>query len=215
MPGALQNNRKVWILVSTGQRLKGRAAARADSALLLIDFINDLKFPDGERLGPHALAAARASAMLKQRARAAGVPAIYVNDNFGRWQSRFDQAVAHCRRGGGWGRKLATLLAPRRDDYFVLKPMHSGFYQTPLALLLEHLGVRNLILTGLLADSCVLFTAHDAYLRRYRIAVPSDCVASIEPGHAAQALDHMRRNLRAEVRVSSAIVLAGRSRGRS
>lgn len=197
-------------MASTGQRLKGTSAARARVALLLIDFINDLEFAGGELLGPSAVAAARAAADLKARARVAGIPAIYVNDNFGRWQSRFDQAVAHCRRGGGWGRKLATLLAPRRDDYFVLKPMHSGFYQTPLALLLEHLGVRRLILTGLLTDSCVLFTAHDAYLRRYRITIPHDCVASIEPEHAAQALDHMHRNLRATIRASTAIRFAPR-----
>lgn len=200
-------------MASTGQRLKGHAARRASVALLLIDFINDLEFPGSEKLGPYALAAARAAAELKRRARAAGVPAIYVNDNFGRWQSRFDQAVAHCRRTGGWGRKLATLLAPRRDDYFVLKPMHSGFYQTPLALLLEHLGVRRVILTGLLADSCVVFTAHDAFLRRYRITVASDCVASMEPEYVAQALDHMRRNLRAAIRASTTIEFTADERG--
>jgi len=195
-------------MASTGQRLKGRDGT-ARTALLLIDFINDLDFEHGERLAPQALAAARATAALRARAYEAGVPVIYVNDNFGRWQSRFDQAVRHCRRTGGRGRQIARLLAPRTQDYFVLKPMHSGFYLTPLSLLLEHLGVRRLILTGLLADSCVLFTAHDAYLHRYRITVPPDCVASIEPAHAEQALEHMRRNLKALIKPSTKIQFRG------
>lgn len=200
---------KVRTLASTGQRLKGNNHT-ASTALLLIDFINDLAFDEGEQLAPQAEAAARATAALRERADAASVPVIYVNDNFGRWQSRFDQAVAHCRQRGGRGRKLAQLLAPRKHDYFILKPMHSGFYLTPLALLLEHLRVRRLILTGLLADSCVLFTANDAYLRRYRITVGADCVASIEPEHAAQALDHMRRNLKAKIQAAADIRFDGR-----
>lgn len=190
---------------SAGQRLQGKDTGKAHTALLLIDFINDLSFDDGERLAPHAIAAAEATALLKARAVADEVPIIYVNDNFGRWQSQFDQAVRHCRRSGGPGRKLATLLAPESRDYFVLKPMHSGFYLTPLSLLLEHLGVRRVVLTGLLADSCVLFTANDAYLRHYHITVAADCVASIEPIYAEQALDHMRRNLKAVIRLSEKI----------
>lgn len=196
-------------MASTGQRLKGHDGT-ASTALLLIDFINDLDFDGGEQLAPQAEAAARATAALRKRADAESVPVIYVNDNFGRWQSRFDQAVAHCRKSGGRGRTLAQLLAPRKHDYFVLKPMHSGFYLTPLALLLEHLRVRRLILTGLLADSCVLFTANDAYLRRYRITVGADCVASIEPQHAEQALEHMRRNLKARIQLAEEIRFTGR-----
>lgn len=195
-------------MASTGQRLKGHDGT-ASTALLLIDFINDLDFDGGEQLAPQAIAAAQSTAALRERADAASVPVIYVNDNFGRWQSRFDQAVAHCRRAGGRGRKLAELLTPREHDYFILKPMHSGFYLTPLALLLEHLHVRRLVLTGLLADSCVLFTANDAYLRRYRITVAADCVASIERDHAEQALDYMRRNLKAQVQSAESIELDG------
>ena len=78
----------------------------------------------------------------------------------------------------------------------MLKPLHSGFYQTPLQTLLRYLGVRRLVLTGVLADSCVLFTANDAYLRGYKLSIAVDCVASIDAEHRDQALDHMRRNLK-------------------
>lgn len=178
---------------------------KARTALLLIDFINDLDFSEGEALAPQAVAAAKAARRLRTRMRAAGLPVIYVNDNFGRWQSRFDQVVRHCGASGGAAAQLVRLLRPAADDYFVLKPLHSGFYQTPLATLLRHLGVRRLILAGVLADSCVLFTANDAYLRGFRISVPPDCVASIDEAHARQALDYMRRNLKAEIRPADAL----------
>jgi nicotinamidase-related amidase len=64
--------------------LHGRAQRKSAIALLLIDFINDLEFPEGDKLLRQALPAARNTAALKRRANAAGVPVIYVNDNFGR-----------------------------------------------------------------------------------------------------------------------------------
>jgi nicotinamidase-related amidase len=89
----------------------------------------------------------------------------------------------------------------------VLKPKHSGFYSTSLGLLLDHLGARTLILTGLLADMCVLFTAHDAYMRGYRILVPADCVAARKPADRVRSLGLMRRALGADTRPSTRIDL--------
>jgi len=56
--------------------------------------------------------------------------------------------------------------------------MHSGFFQTPLDLLLGDLGARSLVLTGIAGNICVLITAHDAHMRGYHLVVPSDCIAS-------------------------------------
>jgi nicotinamidase-related amidase len=47
-------------------------------------------------------------------------------------------------------------VANQEHDYFVLKPKHSAFYQTPLDILLKHLGARRLILIGLCTNSCVV-----------------------------------------------------------
>ncbi|HKO88419.1 MAG TPA: isochorismatase family cysteine hydrolase [Burkholderiales bacterium] len=189
------------------KRLHGAKPTKHRYALLLIDFINDLDFPSSARLLPQAIAAARETAALKARASRAGVPVIYVNDNFGRWQSHFEQVVAHCLRKGTKGREVTALVKPRKDDYFILKPRHSAFYQTPLPLLLEDLGAKNLILTGVLTDSCVLFSANDAYLRGYKIFVPEDCVASLEAQHTEEALDYMRRSLKADTRAAANIAL--------
>lgn len=166
-------------------------------ALLLIDVINDLEFEDGEKLAATAMPAARNIALLKLEAKTNGVPCLYVNDNFGQWQSDFKHLVSNCVRDGVRGAPIVEQLAPQRDDYFVLKPRHSGFFQTPLDLLLRDLGARKLILCGLTTDSCVLFTANDAYLRGFEIIVPADCSAAITMSRHATALGQMRRTLKA------------------
>jgi nicotinamidase-related amidase len=176
-------------------------------ALLIIDMINAFDFDGAEAMLPRALAAAKATAALKQRARRAGVPVVYVNDNFGRWRSDFRSILMHCLREGVRGKPIAELLKPDEDDYFVLKPKHSGFQFTTLDVLLAHLGVETLILTGVAANFCVLFTAHDAYMRDYHLVVPSDCVASQTEADDRYALAHMANVTKADVRPSRALDL--------
>src|SRR5919199_1707660 len=135
--------------------LHGSVPDTAKVALILIDVINDLEFPGAEQLLAHALPMAHRLAALKRRAKAARIPVIYVNDNFGRWQSDFTKLVAHCLTDGVRGRPVAKLLQPESDDYFVLKPKHSGFFSTTLDILLEYLQVHTLILTGLAGNNCV------------------------------------------------------------
>src|SRR4051812_9867848 len=171
--------------------LHGSAPDKSDVALLLIDVINDLDFPEGDQLLRHALPMARQIADLKRRAKQEGVPVIYVNDNFGRWRSDFGAQVEHCLEDGSRGKPVVELLRPDQDDYFVLKPKHSGFFSTTLETLLEYLGVRAVILTGMAANICVLFTANDAYMRDLHLAVPSDCVASNTEEENRYALDQM------------------------
>jgi nicotinamidase-related amidase len=179
---------------------KGITNEKSIAALLLIDVINDLEFPGGEELLPHALEAAHAIAGLKDRCKRTGIPAIYINDNFGRWQSDFRKLVEHCVDDPVRGREIARLLRPDEDrDYFVLKPKHSGFFSTTLDTLLDHLGARKLIIAGFTADSCVLFTAGDAYMRDYELFVPADCVASEDPAENQRELLHMQRVLKANI----------------
>lgn len=187
--------------------LHGSAPDTCAVALLVIDMINDMGFDGGDRLLEQALPAARAVARLKRRAKAAGIPVVYVNDNYGRWQSDFQRLVAHCLAPESRGRPIVELLAPDPDDYFVLKPKHSGFYSTTLALLLEHLGAKTLILAGVAGNICVLFTANDAYMRDFRLVVPADCVASSDPAENAIALKLMADVLKADTRASDALDL--------
>lgn len=177
---------------------------------MLVDVINDLDFPQGRQLLRHALPAAKRLARLKRRAKNAGVPVIYVNDNFGRWQSDFRAQVEHCAHEDSLGREMTLLLAPEKDDYFVLKPKHSGFYSTTLEVLLQHLKVKELIIGGVAANLCVLYTANDAYMRDYSLVIPRDGVAAETTAANNAALDHMKKALKARVVASDAIRFHGR-----
>src|ERR1041384_6334614 len=175
------------------------------AVLLLIDVINDLEFEGAEVLLPSAMKMAAVLAAFKRRAKEQGIPVIYVNDNFGRWRSDFPKLVEYCSREEARGREIVVRLKPEDDDYFVLKPKHSAFFQTNLEILLDYLGVSTLIMTGMAADICVLFRANDAYMRDFRVIIPADCVASESRQRNEQALDLMERVLKAEIVKSTEI----------
>lgn len=194
--------------------LHGNAPDNSLVALLLVDVINDFDFPGGAQLLRHALPAAKRIVALKERCRRDGIPAIYVNDNFGKWRSDFRNLVSHCLQDGVRGQRIVELLKPERDDYFVLKPKHSGFYSTTLDLLLQYLGAKTLILTGFTGDICILFTANDAFVRDYRLVIPSDCVVSQDSTENQKALKYMKRVVDADIHTSKKLDLA-RTRVRS
>jgi nicotinamidase-related amidase len=187
--------------------LHGNVPESSPVALLLIDVINDLDFPGAEALAAQVGPMARRIAALKRRAKAAGVPAIYVNDNFGRWQSDFTRVVQHCLEDGVLGEEMARTLQPEADDYFVLKPKHSAFYATTLDTLLQYLGAKRLILTGVAGNICILFSANDAYMRDFDLYVPPDCTASNTEEENRHAIEQMREVLKADVTRSDQIDL--------
>lgn len=178
----------------------GHMPEKSPLVLLLIDVINDLEFPGNQGLVRQLPALVRSLSRLKERAYRQGVPVIYVNDNFGRWQSDLNQQIRHCSRSNCPGRQMVERLKPGPRDFFVLKPKHSGFHDTCLELLLQTVGASRLILAGIAADRCVLFTASDAHLRGYELLIPSDCVVANSVAAKREALRLMRRVLRADVR---------------
>jgi nicotinamidase-related amidase len=189
------------------ENLHGNVPDQAGAALLLIDVINDFEFAGGDALLKLALPMSRKLAELKKRATDAGIPAIYVNDNFGKWQSDFKKILAHCLEDGVRGKPFVEAVVPDESDYFVLKPKHSGFYCTALDLLLVHLGVKDLILTGIAGNNCVLFTANDAYMRDFNLYVPSDCSVSESEEENEYALKQMQEVLKADIRPGSELDL--------
>jgi nicotinamidase-related amidase len=175
-----------------------------------VDVINDLDFPEAHQLARFISKMAPSLARLKKRAKAAGVPVVYVNDNFGRWRSDFRALVHHCRKG--LGADLIDKLSPEHDDYFVLKPKHSGFFSSSLETLLRYLGARQLIITGIAGNFCVYFTANDAYMRDYEIVVPADCTISNTAKENREALRLMKRYLKADTRISSRLSFRAKRR---
>jgi nicotinamidase-related amidase len=185
--------------------LHGSAPDKCETALLIVDVINDLDFPEAKQLLRYVPSMARRISALKKRAKKAAIPVVYVNDNFGRWRSDLRSLVDHCLKGDA--RAMVDLLRPDRDDYFVLKPKHSGFFSSTLETLLRYLGARDLIITGIAGNYCILFTANDAYMRDYSLTVPSDCVISNTASENREALKLMRHYLRADTRPSKTIRL--------
>jgi nicotinamidase-related amidase len=183
------------------------AEKRGSVALLLIDVINAFDFEGSEGIVAAAEAAATPIASLSARARAASVPVIYANDNFGQWRSDFRSTVQACSSKDKPGWRVSERLSPREGDFFVLKPRHSGFYATPLDLLLEQLKVETLVMCGFAANICVLFTANDAKMRGYSVIVPPDCTASNSPQLNQQALEQMQLVCNARLQPSEEVDL--------
>jgi nicotinamidase-related amidase len=187
MPRAAASDR-----IRADRTRKPIAVPATGTALLLIDVINDLAFEGSAGLVAQAEPMASRLAALKRRAIAAGVPTIYINDNFGQWRSDFRMTVAHCTSRSSPGRRVSQRLKPTSRDYFVLKPKHSGFFDTTLDTLLETLRIRRVILTGIAGNICVLFTANDAYMRELKIFAPADCIVSnteADNHHALRQID--------------------------
>jgi nicotinamidase-related amidase len=180
-------------------------------ALLIIDVINHFEFPAGTRLLAQSMAIAPRIARLKARAQRAGVPVIYVNDNFGQWRSDASKILKYCLRADAPGRDFVSQIRPTSQDYFVLKPMHSAFYQSPLETLLRSLETKILILCGIATHSCIVCTAHDAEMRDFKLVVPFDCCAARSRREHLQAIAHLKTISNAQVLRSTAIKLGARS----
>jgi nicotinamidase-related amidase len=170
-----------------------------------VDVINGFDFP---KSGPLVRAAERVAPnieSLASRARAANVPVIYVNDNFGQWRSDFKATYEACVQREAPGRSVSERLKPHSSDYFVLKPQHSGFYCTTLEPLLGHIGADTLVIAGFATNLCVLFTANDAHMRGFKVVVPSDCTASNTNALTRAALAHVSTALSGHVVAASSV----------
>jgi nicotinamidase-related amidase len=178
--------------------LHGNAPDRSETVLLLVDVINDLNFPHNEKLIRDSQQLSSCIARLKDRCKQAAIPTIYVNDNFGKWRSDFQEVVRHCLCPDAPGRSMVETLLPEQQDYVVLKPKHSAFYATPLDTLLEYIGVKNVILAGITTNACVMITAGDIHVRDLGLFVPSDCVAALTEDEQTKALEFMERNFGAD-----------------
>lgn len=181
-------------------------------ALLLVDVVNHFEFPDGKRMLRNALKIAPRLRLLKGRARRSNTPVIYVNDNFGQWRSDAVKLLAYCLRTQSAGRPFVEGIRPDAEDYCVLKPMHSAFYQSPLDVLLRHLGASSLIIAGLATNSCILCTAHEANMRDLEVTVVSDCCAARTQTEHNQALQNIREMANARVVTSASVRFRKRQR---
>jgi nicotinamidase-related amidase len=169
----------------------------ARTALIVTDMLNTYEHADGDELARSVEAALPAIERLIERARDDGVPTVYVNDNHGAWRSS-RQELVKTAANGRYGH-LVEPVAPPDDALFVVKARHSIFYQTPLEYLLRQEEVDRVVLVGQVTEQCILYSALDAYIRHFEVAVPRDAVAHIHRHLADAALELMELNMDAEV----------------
>jgi nicotinamidase-related amidase len=175
------------------------------SALIVIDMLSTYDFEDADRVVPSAREAVPRIADLVGRARDEGVPVIYVNDNYGDWNSSADELLGAALDGEH--PELVEPLRPPQDASFVIKARHTIFYGTPLEHLLREHDIDRLVLTGQVTEQCILYSALDAHVRYLDVAVPADAVASLDPDLGQAALKMMERNMGADVTPSERSVL--------
>lgn len=168
-----------------------------NSALLIIDVINNFEFEHGKILAKKTLHIVNPLKQLKNYFKKQKLPIIYVNDHYNLWQANLDKIVKACQNP--LSEMILQEIKPDEDDYFLIKPKHSAFYETALNTLLQQLHVNTLVLTGIAGNICVLFTASDAYMRDYQLIIPRDCMASVDDQDQSYALTMMKNVLKAEI----------------
>lgn len=166
-------------------------------ALIIIDMINDFQFNQGALLADKAYQLTKPINMLRAYFHHHNHPVIYVNDHYKLWQANLDKIISFC--SNSTSEKVIKEIQPRDDEYFLIKPKHSGFYGTALNTLLHQLKIDTLYLAGIAGNICVLFTANDAYMREYKLYVPENCIASNSDDDNKYALMMMNQVLKANI----------------
>ena len=176
------------------------------SALIVTDMLNAYDFEEGDDLAANVERALPNIHMLIDRAKSEDVPIIYVNDNYGDWNS--SQEELYEKALAGEHPELVESVKPPADASFVIKARHSIFYQTPLEYLLTQREIDRVVLVGQVTEQCILYSALDAYVRQLQVAVPADSVAHIHEDLAEAALKMMETNMSADVEPSADCVLS-------
>jgi nicotinamidase-related amidase len=172
------------------------------TAVLVIDMLNTYGHEDADKLAASAAEAVPAAARLVERAREQDVLLVYVNDNYGDWNTSADELAE--RAMNGRHPELIEPLLPIGDAPFVVKARHSVFYATLLEYLLDSEDVGRIVLTGQATEQCILYSALDAYVRHFHVSVPRDAVAHIHEHLARAAVEMMERNMHAELTTAEA-----------
>jgi nicotinamidase-related amidase len=167
------------------------------AALIIVDMLNSYEHEDADPLMDSVREALPAMRDLIDRARAEKTLVVYVNDNMGDWSAARAELVEHAMNGRA--PELIEPLVPPPGTPFVVKARHSVFYQTQLEYLLRQERIDRLILAGQVTEQCILYSALDAYVRHFGLAIPRDCVAHIQEDLAEAALRMMTSNMRAQV----------------
>jgi nicotinamidase-related amidase len=167
------------------------------SALIVVDMLNEYDHEDADVLVESVREALPRMRRHVERAAREGAPIVYDNDNYGDWSAGRQEIVE--RATAGRAADLVAPIAPADGTWFIAKARHSIFYETQLEYLLREQEIERVVLVGQVTEQCILYSALDAYVRHFQVAIPQDAVAGIHPDLADAALRMMERNMRAEI----------------
>jgi nicotinamidase-related amidase len=176
------------------------------TALLVVDMLNPYEHPEAERLARGVEGALPGIRTLLRRAGEAEAPIVYVNDNYGDWNSSSEELGKRAMAGAH--PELVEPILPASGQSFVVKARHSAFYETPLEYLLDQMGVERLVLSGQVAEQCILYSALDAYVRHFDVVIATDAVAAIYDELGKAALEMIERNMSAELTMAVEVDLS-------
>jgi nicotinamidase-related amidase len=167
------------------------------SALIVIDMLNRYEHDDAEPLVESVRERLPAMQRLVDAARERDVLTVYVNDNYGDWTAHAASLSEYALAGPH--PELIEPIVPAEDVPFVIKARHSIFYETQVEYLLRQEDVGRVVLMGQVTEQCILYSALDAYVRHFEVAVAPDAVAHIHADLADAALRMMETNMRAHL----------------
>jgi len=159
--------------------------------------LNPYEHDDAEQLTESVETIIEPVSALIARAQDEGAELIYVNDNYGDWNSSSEELAQRALEGAR--PDLVQPLLPPEGADFVIKARHTIFYMTPLEYLLGQKEIDQLVLVGQVTEQCILYSALDAYVRRLDVSIPRDGVAHIYEELANSAIEMMQRNMRSEI----------------
>jgi nicotinamidase-related amidase len=160
-------------------------------AFVLVDVVQTFEHEDGEQLLKSFRSRHDGFVRALEQARAAGLPVIYANDNFGIWDGDAPRLVREALDGPGG--ELVEALAPRAGETFVTKPRYSAFDHTPLELILRELEAERLLLGGLSTEGCVAQTAIGGRELGFKVTVLADACGTTDEAVEQVAFDYLER----------------------
>lgn len=176
----------------------GEKIARQKEAILVIDMLNDFCRAGAPLDVPATRAVISNIAREISRVRSVGGKVVYICDAHAPDDIEFRNWPAHAVAGTE-GAQVVSELAPQPGDAVVEKDTLLCFHRTSLDQVLEKFGVKALTITGCVTNICVMYAATEAVVRGYKVRVPRDCVAGLDPEMHEFALRQMKEVLNAEI----------------
>lgn len=177
------------------------------SALICIDFINEIVSQEGKLAGKGYHDFVRAHDTLSRVAkaqrhfRAAGELVVHVRLAFSlNYAEHSDRSVLLGKarefgilQVGKWGTEFPANVAPLESDVILTKHRISAFFGTSLDAILRARGIEQVYIAGVATDLAVQSAARDAHDRDYGVTVLSDCCAATSDTDHDSSLTTLRK----------------------